>query len=308
MKVTITGGSGFIGMHVTEKLLKAGHSVLNVDRGTGKAPEHPGAEFAECDILDAQRLESLTRGSDAIMHLAALRSMKESVCRPHDYNRVNIDGTVNALEAARRNGVKKFVFASSSSVYGDSPRLPQKEDSLVRPSSPYGISKLAGENYCSVYARTFGVEAVSLRLFNVYGPDQPPDGGVVASFMHAAARGIDPPLYGEGKQSRDFVFVEDVADAFVLALKKSKNAGGMAVNIAGGKNYSVLQVLKMAEELSSRKLKPKRSGVLAGDVKDTLADIRLAKSLLGWTPRNSLREGLKKTFKWYVRNPMGEAQ
>ncbi|MCR4368895.1 MAG: NAD-dependent epimerase/dehydratase family protein [archaeon] len=295
-KIIITGGSGFIGSHLMQRL--EGNQITSLDRSNAHGSQK-GVNYAKCDVLEPKRLEKFTKGADAIIHLAALRSIKDSVEMPLEYNKVNIDGAVNVLEAARKNDVRKFVFASSSAVYGSNYSLPQKEGSLAVPSNPYGLSKLAGENYCRIYSENYGIEAVSLRMFNVYGPGQDPKAGVAAAFAYAAAKNTRPILYGSGKQARDFVYIEDVAQAFSLALKNSKKAKGLSINIGGGKSSTVNQILEIAQQLAEKKLDPEKKQIFLGDVRETLADISLAKKSIGWTPKTGLEEGMKKTFDFY---------
>ena len=306
MKIAVTGGLGFVGSHLIEKLLKSGHEVVSLDRVSdakkATAADVSGAKLIKCDILDREKLLDSTSGSDCIVHLAASRIMKESMHKPFEYNRINIDGTVSVLEAARVNGIGRVIFASSSAVYGNNLRPPQKEDSVLYPPNPYGVSKLTGEKYCHVYWENFGVQAVSLRLFNVYGPGQDKGAGAIMPFIDCALRHADPVIYGSGFQSRDFIYVDDAADAFLKCIMLSRNTkklGGKSINIGSGVNYSILEILKEIEGVSGTPFSIIRSEKLAGDVQNTFANIKLARRLLNWKPRMPLKEGIKKTYDWY---------
>lgn len=301
MKIAITGGTGFIGSYVAEKLISENNEVMCLDRQVGSnLQRNKKISFVQCDISDSKRLIEATKGVDCIIHLGALRSVKESVAKPLEYNKVNIDGTVNVLEAAKTNSIPKVIFASSSAVYGNSFNLPMRESDLALPSSPYGLSKLAGENYCHIYSETFGVDTISFRMFNVYGPRQTAQAGVIAAFTDAVVKNQSVALYGDGSQSRDFVFIEDVAQGFFLAANSKKKFAGKVINIANGKKFSVLEVRDMIEEFSGKKIKLVPEKWLLGDVKDTLADISLAKQTLGWSPKVSVPEGIKKTLDYYL--------
>ncbi|PIN84649.1 MAG: hypothetical protein COV47_06320, partial [Candidatus Diapherotrites archaeon CG11_big_fil_rev_8_21_14_0_20_37_9] len=209
-------------------------------------------------------------------------------------------GTINVLEAARANNIKKVIFASSSAVYGDHAAAPQKESEPQNPSNPYGLSKLMGEKYCNMYSENYGFDAVSLRPFNVYGPRQSISrGGVVANFMACAVKGTSPEIFGSGEILRDFTYVQDVVDAFEFAMQKSGKANRLSINIGTGKNHSLIEVLKMVEKISGKSLAPVSKGRIVGDAHQTLADISLAKKVLGWEPMYSLEKGLEKTYAWY---------
>ncbi len=304
MKIAVTGGSGFIGLHLIKKLVSEGNEVLSLDKSvkSNNLTEFQDTVFVECDILDSDKLVKETTGIDCVIHLAGLSSPNKSIHNPHEHNRVNIDGTVNVLEACRINDIKKFVFASSSAVYGNKSSIPQTEDAQVFPSNPYGLSKVAGEKYCSIYSENFGLETVSLRPFNVYGPGQRTTSGVVAAFMEKIVLKQQPVIFGAGDYLRDFTFVEDVAEAFFLSTKNSKKANARTINIGSGKNYSIYDLLQKIEEISETKIEPLKKESLLGDVKQTLPDITLAKELLGWEPKHSLSEGLKITYDWYKKN------
>jgi len=299
MKIAVTGGNGFIGSYVCEEFTRSGHEVVSLSKNA-MAPSYNANPLHQlkCDILDIDSLQGATKGFDCIVHLAALRSLKESMFNPFEYNRVNINGTVNVLEAARINGIKKVVFASSSAVYGNNNTLRQKEGSHLRPSSPYGLSKLAAEHYCSIYSENFGIETVSLRMFNVYGPGQKPDGGVIAAFIDAIERGKKPIIYGSGDQVRDFIYIKDIAGAFLFAMQNSKKCNGTAINIASGKKCTVMEVLGAIEKIEGGKIDFTKEKRLLGDMGGLVADISLAKKLLNWEPKRSLESGISQTLEW----------
>ena len=307
MKIAVTGGTGFIGRYVVEKLLEQDYDVSVLATKQDKKLSSGSklfakSKFVKSDILNPKKISSSLNGFDCVVHLAALRSTKDSVEAPLQYNRMNIDGTVNVLEAVRVNRIKKMVFASISSVYGNDFEVPQKEDCCPEPSNPYGLSKLVGEKYCAMYSAAYGIESVSLRPFNVYGPRQKFGDSVISMFIASALSGKKPVIYGDGSNLRDFVYVEDVADAFALALKNISKVKGKAINVGSGKNHSVAQILKMVEKISGTKLSIETKQNFPGNVKETLADISRAKNLLGWEPKYSLEQGLRKTFAWYKAN------
>lgn len=295
MNIGITGGSGFIGSSLIPKLVKEGHSILIL---SNKPPQKKfeNTEFKECDITNKNQVNSLVKDVDAIIHLAALKSSKDSVEIPHEYNKVNIDGTVNLLEAAKNNGIKKFIFASTSAVYGTL-AAPQKESTISFPNNPYGLTKLAGEHYCSAYSENFGLETVSLRIFNTFGPGQELV-SIVPAFLNCTIEGTQPIIFGSGDRGRDFIYIDDIADGFVKAFDNSTKANGKAINIGSGKSYSITEVLKKIEELTQTKLDPIKKDNVKGDLENTCADISLAKELIDWTPKTNFEEGLQKTFEW----------
>ena len=299
MRIGVTGGSGFIGRYVGKQLISEGHGGKSLDRSPFRG-SNAKASFVECDITDAKKLAGSTKGLECIVHLAALKSMKESIVEPNPYNKVNIDGTINVLEAARVNGIAKVVFSSSSAVYGNSRQEPQHEGLEPMPINPYGISKLVGELYCSGYTENFGIETVSLRLFNVYGPGQT-GGGVVPSFIDSALTGKPATIFGSGETSRDFVFVEDVAKAFSLAIRHSSKAAGRAINIGSGESHSIMDVMGVVEGVSGRKIEARKKDGFEGDLEKTLADISLAKKLLSWKPEHGFEQGMEKNFEWYSK-------
>lgn len=297
LKIAITGGSGFIGKYLINLLSAQGNEILVLDKSKNNFDSEK-ISSAECNILDLENVTELTQGFDCIIHLAALRSVRESMSRPADYNQVNIQGTVNVLESARKNDVKKVIFASSSAVYGNNFSFPQKESDYAKPSNPYGLTKLTGEQYCSIYAENYGLETVSFRLFNVYGPDQQADAGVISAFVNSALTGKKAPLYGSGNQKRDFVFVEDVAEAFGKAIENSSSVKGKSINIGFGKNYSVIEIKELVEKLSGKSVLTDKKESFVGDVKETLADISVAKKFLNWQPKTGLEDGIKRIISY----------
>jgi len=247
------------------------------------------------------RLREACRGVDYVLHLGARTSVPRSVKDPLETNRVNVDGTLNVLIAARDAKVKRVVFAGSSSVYGETPTLPKREDMPAAPISPYGLSKLAGEIYGQVFQRCYGLEFVSLRYFNVFGPRQDPGSpysGVLSLFNAAILNGTQPVVYGDGEQSRDFTYVGNAVEANLLACE-SKRAAGLAINIGTGSRYTLNQTLALLEKITGRPAKPKYGPPREGDIRDSQADISRAKDVLGYNPRFGFEEGLKDTWEWF---------
>jgi nucleoside-diphosphate-sugar epimerase len=237
---------------------------------------------------------------DYVLHQAALRSVPKSMKDPAEYNAVNIGGLLNMLEAAKVNRIKRFVFASSSSVYGDISKFPEREEFLPQPISPYALTKLAGEHYCKIFSCHWGLETVALRYFNVFGPRQSLDDEyavVVPKFIHCILHDQNPPIYGNGRQSRDFTFVDNVAEANILATQKS--CSGMCFNIASGRDYSVLDLVKILNRILNKDVKPVFLEKRSGDVFKTLANISQAKKFLGFKPRLDFVEGLKHTVEYF---------
>lgn len=303
----VTGGAGFIGSNLCEKLLAEGHGVRVLDNlATGKEEnleDFTGLiEFERGDIRDAEAVRKSTRGMDYVIHLAALGSVPRSVADPVTTHEVNLTGTLNVLCAARDAGVKRVVCASSSSVYGDTPVLPKKEDMFPTPMSPYAVSKLSGEYYCKVFHKVYGLETVALRYFNVYGKRQDPHSqyaAVIPRFVTALIAGSSPTIYGDGGQTRDFTFVEDCNQANYKACFAEGCAGG-AYNIGAGKRISIKQLYdNISKELGSDR-EPVYEPARKGDVRDSLADISSARQLIGYDPAYTIDTGLNKTVQWYV--------
>ena len=313
----VTGGAGFIGSHIVDALLKRGHTVLCLDNlSTGKIENISHQElndrfmFMKADIRDLNTLRRLMKGVDFVFHEAALGSVQRSVEDPLTTHEVNATGTLNVLIAARESEVKRVVYASSSSVYGDSETLPKIECMTPAPKSPYAVSKLMGEYYASVYTDLFGLDVVSLRYFNVFGPRQDPFSdyaAVIPIFIRRLLRGESPVIFGDGKQSRDFTYVENVVDANLRACD-AKGVGGKVFNVACGRRIDLNTLLGLLKSY----LEPYRKGTEAiqpdygpprpGDVKHSLAGIDVAQTWLGYTPAFSVEDGLKTSIKWYIDN------
>ena len=304
MRFLVTGGAGFIGSHITDYLLKEGHSVRVLDNFfTGKrenlrsAMESANFELIEGDIRDKKICEKASDGSDFIIHQAALRSVPKSMNDPESYNEVNINGTLFMLQAAAKNKVKRLVFASSSSVYGDVDKFPEREDFLPRLISPYALSKLAGEHYCRIFSEFFGLETVCLRYFNVFGPRQALDDEyavVIPKFINCILKGEAPPIFGTGKQSRDFTFVENVVQANVQACLIPAIKHGI-FNVANGKDHTILELVELINKILKKKVEPVFLPVRPGDVFRTCADISAIRKALKFNPRASFEEGLRVT-------------
>ena len=295
MKSLVTGGAGFIGSHLVDKLLEQGNEVLVIDNlSTGKK-EHlnPKAIFFEQDLRDFNKIKSIFEGVDFVFHLAALPRVATSIEKPLLTNEINITGTLNVLQAANEAKVKKVIYASSTSVYGNQKTLPIREDAFPSPLSPYGLQKYVGELYCKIYSDIYKLATVCLRYFNVFGPRQNAEdeyAGVTAKFLKLKKQGKPLTIVGDGEQKRDFTSVFDVVRATVLAAEKEV-PGGEAINIASGKNYSINQLADIIG--GEKEYIPERPG----EIRNSLADISKAKELLGWQPEYDLEKGLKEMMK-----------
>lgn len=295
-KVIVTGGAGFIGSHLTERLLKEGCKVTVIDDlSEGKwenLPKDPKLTEYEGSITESG-IGRLFKGVDVVFHLAALPRVQRSIKYPKETHEVNVTGTLNVLLAARDNNVKRFIFSSSSSVYGEQDRLPFDEGMIPNPMSPYGLHKLMGEEYCILFSKHWGLGTLCLRYFNVYGPRMYPEGdyaNLLPKFIRLMKNGKIPIINGDGKQTRDFTFVTDVVDANLLAAQ-SKTSGEV-INIGSGKNMSVNDVTAMLNRLLGTRIKPAHGPALI-EPKTTLADRTKAKKLLGWEPKVEFIDGLK---------------
>jgi len=306
MLYLVTGGAGFIGSHIVERLVQAGEKVRVLDNFSSGTRENlkdllDKIELVEGDIRDFWTVIKTVEGVDFILHQAALTSVQRSIKNPLTTNEVNINGTLNLLEAARIHKVKRFIYASSSSVYGDTPTLPKVETMSPNPISPYAISKLTGEEYCRVFYRVYGLETASLRYFNVFGPRQNPISeyaGVIPRFMAALLSGTKPSIYGDGEQSRDFTYVENVVNANLSACKASAVAGE-SINIACSQRYTLNQLWSNLLRLSGRKVDPVYTDPKPGDIRHSLGDIEKARKLLGYQVDTGFEHGLKITLDWY---------
>lgn len=292
-KIIVTGGAGFIGSHLVDAFIKRGFEVLVIDNlSTGKKEYvNSKAIFFEVDLRDLEKIRPIFKGVDFVFHLAALPRIPLSIERPIETNEINIKGTLNALQASREAGVKKFIYASSSSVYGNQTVLPMKEDAICQPLNPYALQKYVGELYCKIFSEIYKLPTVSLRYFNVYGPRQPEVGSyvpVIGIFLKQKQEGKPLTITGDGNQTRDFTHVLDVVEANILAMESKKVGKGEVINIGTGKNYSINEIAKMIGGKTTY-IPPR-----PGEMRHTLADITLAKKLLGWEPKIKLEEGIKK--------------
>jgi nucleoside-diphosphate-sugar epimerase len=306
MRYLVTGGAGFIGSNTVDELVRRGHNVVVLDDlSSGKVQNLSGAtgkiELLQHSITDLDKLREACRGVDYVLHLGARTSVPRSVKNPLETNCINVDGTLNVLVAARDAKVKRVVFAGSSAVYGETPTLPKREDMPPAPISPYGVSKFAGEIYGQVFQRCYGLEFVSLRYFNVFGPRQDPGSaysGVLSLFNQAVLDGTQPVVYGDGEHSRDFTYVGNVVEANLLACE-AKGAAGLAINIGTGSRYTLNQTLALLEKITGRTAKAKYAPPREGDIRDSQADIARARDVLGYNPRFGFEEGLKHTWDWF---------
>ena len=304
--ILVTGGAGFIGSHIAEKLVEIGAKVKILDNFfAGKAENikefQDKVEVIEGDIMDLSLLYRVMEGVDYVSHQAALRSAPKSVDLPVSYTNVNTMGTLNVLISAKEKGVKKVVYASSSSVYGDNLKLPQNEANYPSPLTPYATSKLAGEFYCKMFTKTYGLSTVSLRYFNVFGARQSLESQyavVIPKFIKCILDGESPPIHGDGKQSRDFTYIDNVVYANLLSMVK-ENVDGEVFNTGEGKTISILELVDSLSKIVKKDIKPVFIPPRPGDPPYTMADLTKSKSLLGYKPLVSFYEGLEKTFNWF---------
>jgi len=309
----ITGGAGFIGSHLLEYLIshKAGRIVVLDDLSSGTkenlklAESYKGFEFIQGSICDSSVCEKALTGIDFVMHQAALCSVPRSLANPIATNEANVSGFLNILVASKNAGVKRLVYASSSSVYGDSKILPKSELNQVMPLSPYAVSKYTNELYASVFARNYGMNVIGLRYFNIFGPRQSPGGPYAAAiplFVAALLENRQAVIYGDGTQTRDFTFVENVVQANIKALFSPVEANGNVFNIACGEQTTINHLYKLLAESAGSNMAPEYKSYRAGDVRDSIADISKAKSLLGYTPEVNFSKGIETTWAWFKQN------
>ena len=303
----VTGGAGFIGSNIVKYLLSEGEKVKVLDNfSTGKKENikdvQDQIDLIVGDIRDLEIVNESVCGVDYILHQAALPSVPRSIIDPISTTSVNVDGLLNLLIASKESKVKKFVMASSSSVYGNNPIFPKSENMLKNPLSPYALTKLTGEQYCKIFSDIFKVKTICLRYFNVFGPRQDPKSqysAVIPKFINSILNGESPIIFGDGEQTRDFTFIENVVHANILAAK-SDISDGRSINIACGQRISVNELVKQLEIILSKKVNPIYKNIRKGDVKHSLADIGLARECLGFDPKITFDEGLKKTVKWFT--------
>ncbi len=305
----VTGGAGFIGSHLVERLLKQGEEVrvldnLDTGRKDNLANYLKEIDFRKGDIRDGKTVEKAVTGVDYVLHIAAQRSVPRSIDDPLSSNEVNVQGTLNVLWWAKETGVRRLVYASSSSVYGNSQAMPLKESYAPSPLSPYAVSKLVGEYYCRVFYNIYGLETVSLRYFNVFGPRQDPYSqyaNVVPIFIKAGLDGRQVEVHWDGLQSRDFTYVENTVNATLLAATVP-GVAGRVFNVGYGKEHSILDLIKTIERIVGKPINYVHTEARKGDVRRTLADISLAEELLGYKARIGFEEGLEKTTLWFKNN------
>jgi nucleoside-diphosphate-sugar epimerase len=306
----VTGGAGFIGSHIVDRLIELGHVVRVLDDFSTGRRENLEAlkgrfDLLEADVRDMAAVRKAVEGAEIVFHQAALASVPRSIDGPVATNQVNVGGSLNVLVASRDAGVRRVIYASSSSVYGDTPELPKREHMTPRPASPYAVSKLAAEHYCRVFASLYGLACMPLRYFNVFGPRQDPNSqyaAVVPLFVTALLEGRSPVIHGDGEQSRDFTYVANVVDANIAAA--SANAGnGEVVNIACGSRFTVNELFAMLKKLTGATVEPRHADRRPGDVMHSYADVTKAANLFGFAPRVSFEEGLEQTVAWFGGQP-----
>jgi nucleoside-diphosphate-sugar epimerase len=305
MSFLVTGGAGFIGSHLAEELLRRGERVRIVDSLiTGKREnltKLPGVDFMEGDLADLAVAKTAVEGVDYVLHQAAIPSVPRSVEDPITSNRANIDSTLNVLVAARDAGVKRVVYAGSSSAYGNTPTLPKHEGMPTNPLSPYALQKLVGEQYMQMFTTLYGLQTVTIRYFNVFGPRQDPSSpysGVISLFAKALLENRGPTIYGDGEQTRDFTYIANVVDG-VLRAVMAPRASGSVINVATGARISLNRLFDAMRTLTGSHVNASYAPPRHGDVKDSQADITRARDLLGYEPLVSFDEGLRRTLEWY---------
>lgn len=309
-KILVTGGAGFIGSNIVEKLLQLGYQVRVLDNlSSGKQENvdlfssHPNYEFMLGDIKNIEDCHKACKGVDAVSHQAALGSVPRSIQFPLDTNANNIDGFVNMLFAAKEAGIKRFVYASSSSVYGDEPNLPKVENKIGKPLSPYAVTKATNEVYADVFAKTYGMELIGFRYFNIFGPRQDPNGqyaAVMPLFIKALLNNEAPYINGDGEQSRDFTYVDNAVQANLLGLTTDNpEAINQVYNIALGERFTINQMYESISKILEKDIPAIHRDPRAGDIRDSLADISKAKNLLGYSPTHRFVDGLPLTINYF---------
>ncbi len=306
MRYLVTGGVGFIGSNIVDELLRRGHNVTVLDDFSSGKEENLSHALAKIrlirgNICDLEAAREACEGADYVLHLAARTSVPRSVKDPIETNHVNIDGTLNILVAARDAQVRRVVYAASSAAYGETPTLPKTESMPPDPISPYGVSKLVGEMYAKVFGRSYGLENVSIRFFNVFGPRQDPSSqysGVLSRFILAMLEGSAPVIYGDGEQSRDFTYVDNVVDISLRACE-APGVSGKVFNGGTGARISLNDVLRVLGDIIGSPVRARYDPPRPGDILHSQADIRLAGEFLGYSPRVAFEEGLRRTWKWY---------
>jgi nucleoside-diphosphate-sugar epimerase len=304
----VTGGAGFIGSHIAAALVSSGLRVRIIDDlSTGhreNISEIGGdIDFIQASLTDDKALSQALEDVELVFHEAAIPSVPRSVAKPKETHEASVNATFSLLLAARDQRVRRMVYAASSSAYGDQPELPKYEKMRPDPLSPYAVAKLVGEYYCQVFSRVYGLETVSLRYFNVFGPRQDPGSqysGVISRFIDALLNGKQPAIYGDGEQSRDFTYISNVVDANLKAAE-SASAVGQVINIANGERVTINEVFEMVKKLTGRaEVQAEYAPARTGDVRDSLADLSLARSLLGYSPQVGLEQGLRLTIDWWT--------
>lgn len=306
MRYLVTGGAGFIGSNTVDELVRRGHGVVVLDDlSSGKeenlAEVRNKITFMKGSITDLEAVQKAMHQAEYVIHLAARTSVPRSMKDPLDTNRINVEGTLNVLVAARDNRVKRLVLAASSSAYGETPTLPKTESMRPEPISPYGVSKFVGELYAQTFGRCYGLENVCLRYFNIFGPRQDPDSpysGVLSRFATAFLEDGQPVVFGDGEQSRDFTFVDNAVQANLLACE-TPNVSNQVFNIGTGQRITLNQTLELLRRISGKNLTAKYDPPRDGDIRDSQADIQKARQLLSYEPTVMFEEGLNRTYEWY---------
>jgi len=308
--VLVTGGAGFIGSNLTEALLQRGHFIRVLDDfSTGKRENlifnkaYPSLEIIKGDIRDLGTCQKAIKGTEYVFHQAALPSVQRSIEDPETSNAVNAGGTLNILLAAREEGVKRVIYASSSSIYGDTPTLPKDEEMPSHPLSPYALQKYVGEQYCRLFYQLYGLETISLRYFNIFGPKQDPNSlysAVIPKFIDALVRDRPPVIFGDGEQSRDFTYIENVVQANILAMSAA-HLHGEAINVACGEKTSLNQLLNVLKKILGSNQSPIYEEPRKGDVRHSLADVRRAKEIINYEPKVGIEFGLKETVEFFQK-------